>query len=1053
MRSAQLKNVLSLLLSLGYFTLSQGIFLKLATAQVVPDGTTSTTVDVDGTINNGDRAGSNLFHSFSDFSVPTGDSAFFNNAADIVNIFSRVTGGNISNIDGLLRANGSANLFLLNPAGILFGPNARLDIGGSFFSTTADSFLFEDGEFSATDLDNPPLLTINAPIGLNFRDNPGEITVRRDGLGTRTTNDLIDTENALRVSSTSTLGLVGGNLKLEGATLKTDGGRIELGSVTGNEQISFTPIDKGFSLGYEGVENFGDIQLSQTATVDASGLVSGDIQVRGNNITLTEGSTINASTLGNVLIQETPGIIYINATDTVILDGVNSDGIFSGIFAQVNSGAIGDGGNVTIDTASLTVSDAARISASTSGEGNAGDLTINASESVSLIDSRINADVNSGATGDGGNVTIDTASLTVSDAARISASTSGEGNAGDLTINASESVSLIDSRINADVNSGATGDGGNVTIDTASLTVSDGAFITASTGGEGDAGDLVITASELIEATGGRSRIYGGIFANTGFSATGNSGNITIDTASLTVSDGARIEAANFARIEGSNFGEGNGGNITINASESVSLSGAESLSSIGVASDGDFFPSGIFAQVGSGIIDPVGPRGTGNAGNITIDTASLTVTDGAEISAINYGEGDASDITITASESVSLSGERSNGSPSGISAQVDPRAIGNVGNVTIDTSSLTVTDGAQISASTFGEGNAGSVEITASDTIAIDGVTENNRSGILANAFISNGNSGNINVLADEITIDDGATIEAGNIDSFGDSNPGTGEPGNINIQANSLSLTNEARISAATQSETGDTAKITLQLSEDLTLKDNSFISARAFNKAYGGIIEIDSRFIVAFPSEGNGNDIIATAERGFGGNIQIISQGIFNLQEGTAIDENGNFIPNHRNDIDVSGEYNFIQLATDINKTEIAESLEVFNVDRLIAKNLCQRGDKSEFIVTGKGGMAPSPSEPRDGEISEVDLVEPAPFVEDREVEERGETPLEDQQTSEETSEETSEDSPLPVEEIVQAQGWIINEQGKVRLVAYKTDPNSYPTEPKNDQICNQ
>ncbi len=990
-----MKNVLSLLLSLGYFTLSQGIFLKLATAQVVPDGTTSTTVDVDGTINNGDRAGSNLFHSFSDFSVPTGDSAFFNNAADIVNIFSRVTGGNISNIDGLLRANGSANLFLLNPAGILFGPNARLDIGGSFFSTTADSFLFEDGEFSATDLDNPPLLTINAPIGLNFRDNPGEITVRRDGLGTRTTNDLIDTENALRVSSTSTLGLVGGNLKLEGATLKTDGGRIELGSVTGNEQISFTPIDKGFSLGYEGVENFGDIQLSQTATVDASGLVSGDIQVRGNNITLTEGSTINASTLGNVLIQETPGIIYINATDTVILDGVNSDGIFSGIFAQVNSGAIGDGGNVTIDTASLTVSDAARISASTSGEGNAGDLTINASESVSLIDSRINADVNSG----------------------------------------------------------ATGDGGNVTIDTASLTVSDGAFITASTGGEGDAGDLVITASELIEATGGRSRIYGGIFANTGFSATGNSGNITIDTASLTVSDGARIEAANFARIEGSNFGEGNGGNITINASESVSLSGAESLSSIGVASDGDFFPSGIFAQVGSGIIDPVGPRGTGNAGNITIDTASLTVTDGAEISAINYGEGDASDITITASESVSLSGERSNGSPSGISAQVDPRAIGNVGNVTIDTSSLTVTDGAQISASTFGEGNAGSVEITASDTIAIDGVTENNRSGILANAFISNGNSGNINVLADEITIDDGATIEAGNIDSFGDSNPGTGEPGNINIQANSLSLTNEARISAATQSETGDTAKITLQLSEDLTLKDNSFISARAFNKAYGGIIEIDSRFIVAFPSEGNGNDIIATAERGFGGNIQIISQGIFNLQEGTAIDENGNFIPNHRNDIDVSGEYNFIQLATDINKTEIAESLEVFNVDRLIAKNLCQRGDKSEFIVTGKGGMAPSPSEPRDGEISEVDLVEPAPFVEDREVEERGETPLEDQQTSEETSEETSEDSPLPVEEIVQAQGWIINEQGKVRLVAYKTDPNSYPTEPKNDQICNQ
>jgi filamentous hemagglutinin family protein len=103
-----------------------------ATAQVTPDGTTSTTVNADGNnfeINDGDRAGGNLFHSFRDFSVRNGGEAFFNNANDIVNIFSRVTGGNISNIDGLLRANGGANLFLINPAGIIFGNNARLDIG------------------------------------------------------------------------------------------------------------------------------------------------------------------------------------------------------------------------------------------------------------------------------------------------------------------------------------------------------------------------------------------------------------------------------------------------------------------------------------------------------------------------------------------------------------------------------------------------------------------------------------------------------------------------------------------------------------------------------------------------------------------------------------------------------------------------------------------------------------------------------------------------------------------------------------------------------------
>jgi filamentous hemagglutinin family protein len=144
-----------------------GCLIPLSTqAQVTPDGTTSTTVNQDGnnfTIEEGDRVGDNLFHSFNEFSVPTSGSAAFNNAGDIANIFSRVTGSSISSIDGLLSANGAANLFLINPNGIIFGENASLNLGGSFFASTADSLLFEgDTEFSAYNPQAPPLFSTSA---------------------------------------------------------------------------------------------------------------------------------------------------------------------------------------------------------------------------------------------------------------------------------------------------------------------------------------------------------------------------------------------------------------------------------------------------------------------------------------------------------------------------------------------------------------------------------------------------------------------------------------------------------------------------------------------------------------------------------------------------------------------------------------------------------------------------------------------------------------------------------------------------------------------------
>jgi filamentous hemagglutinin family protein len=150
--------------------------------QITPDGTLPTEVNTNGNtmeITGGGRAGNNLFHSFSDFNVPNGMEAYFNNADSIQNIINRVTGGNLSNIDGLIRANGAANLILINPAGIIFGPNARIDIGGAFVGSTANSVIFSDGtEFSALDTSVNPILTINVPVGMQWGSlvPPGSIT-------------------------------------------------------------------------------------------------------------------------------------------------------------------------------------------------------------------------------------------------------------------------------------------------------------------------------------------------------------------------------------------------------------------------------------------------------------------------------------------------------------------------------------------------------------------------------------------------------------------------------------------------------------------------------------------------------------------------------------------------------------------------------------------------------------------------------------------------------------------------------------------------------------
>ena len=464
---------------------------------------------------------------------------------------------------------------------------------------------------------------------------------------------------------------------------------------------------------------------------------------------------------------------------------------------------------------------------------------------------------------------------------------------------------------------------------------------------------------------------------------------------------------------------------------------------------------SAIFSLVDEGAI--------GKGGDINITTNDLSLTQGGLLNASTFGQEDAGAITINASGTISIDGENQMGGKSGIFSTVEESAVGNAGVIDINTSSLFVANKAEILAQTRGEGRLGTLEINAAELVEVRGLESGlfNRNG-------GTGDPGTVTITTPELRIIDNSQIGANNFIEIGfqikplkdDSgkeilnrngapitrvvpiiNPseGSGNAGKLEVKADSLQLENGGRIVA--ESAGGDGGNINLK-SNLLSFRNGSNVSATAGlenTPGSGGNINIDSTLIVAFPNQNN--DITANASEGNGGNINITTEGIFGL--GVRPDNP------QTNDIDASGIVDgvvtIITPNTDITQELEQLSSEVVDLDRLIAKNLCQRGDKSEFIITGKGGMAPSPSEPRDGEISEVDLVEPAPFVEDWEVEERSESSLEVQQAS--------EDNPLPEEEIVQAQGWIINEQGKVRLVAYKTDPNTSSTQPTDTEVCHQ
>lgn len=620
-------------------------------------------------ITGGTTVGTNLFHSFAQFSIFTGQTAYFNHATNIQNILSRVTGGQISTIDGTIRANGRTNLFLINPNGIIFGQNAQLRLGGSFVGTTAHSLKLSDGsEFSAINPQAPSLLAINLPIGLQM-GTPAAIVVQGNG-----SNLQFDSRNSaiirdyrsvgLQVAPGQTLSLVGGDIALEGGNLTAEGGRIELWSVT-NGLLGIINNNGKLAITKEQTRQFADIRLTSAASVDASGNSGGAIQVQGRRISLLDGAAILATTLGT---GDGRGIT-VGASESVAALGFSQNWLFpSSISTTSAAGTSNKAGDIAIATPSLLVGNGGRLASTTLGAGNAGNMTVTAS-SVATFGTLNNLNASglftattSGSTGNAGDLTIETQRLRLTDGAQILATTTGAGNGGNLTIRATEAVEVmgfaefrnpalptasikVGSTIASSVTRrGVTGNAGNLTIETGRLTVQGGGQIVTATYGLGKGADLTVRATdsvELIGTSGTNPPAISSLSALAGSNSTGNAGNLTIETPQLTIRDGATATVTNLAQT-------GTAGDLKVNA-DSINLLGGGSLDAQTAAGDrGNITINSQNILLRNNSRITTNAQRTATGGNITINTSTLLGAENSDITA-NAQKGAGGRISITA--------------------------------------------------------------------------------------------------------------------------------------------------------------------------------------------------------------------------------------------------------------------------------------------------------------------------------------------------------------------------------------------------------------------
>lgn len=838
---------------------SSGLNTHVSTPIDLPNGKVQH--DITGGIRPGN--GTNLFHSFGEFNIPTNHTANFLNDSAIAtsNILGRVTGDNPSSIFGTIQTTGfgNANLFLMNPSGIVFGPNASLNVGGSVTFTTANYLRLAEidgtaGVFHA-DTAVSSILTSTPVTAFGFLSTPAGIAVQ---------------SNRLSVPTNQSISLVGGNqeftysnpdsghpasvpagITISGGQLSARSGQINVTSVASRGEVSAADFMPSSDMAR------GTIRLSQETRVDVSSDSGGTIRIRGGQLLITD-ATLSANTVntdgaslavdinatGDLEIADTRGVPAITAQSTgsgkageIRIVSANLKASTTTVlqssaetFALVDTHASNNGkaGNITIETGNLNVTGPSGLfyflDSGVQADGHGGNATITA-DTINLTGTTISTGAERAAgrlieaSGPSGNLTIDADSLRTSDAHLVTTATASvsetqrggsiELRGKDINLGANTSVSaagtvggeiiIIADRLFTEATQLDTftdvGPGKGIIFKGRILELTDGSTMSTSTFGNGKAGDITITATDhvgLLGITGANPQGElnpSGVFSNSfGFFGQGAAGNIVVTTPKLTLNEG---------RINTSTASSGQGGDVTIDAGI-IEMFG-EFPNTFG----SDFFfairnihPSGIFTQtVGSEFC--TGP--CGDAGHISLTTNTLSMGNGSQLNSGTTNSGRGGNITVRSTRAMDLSGTLTDGSPVGIfshsiGTSLDSETGGNISLTARQ--SISVRDGAAVSASSAGPGDAGNISIDAGQQLNMEHskiTTEANQS-----------KAGNINIQAIDLV-----RLVNGEISTSVRSGAGSG--GNITIDPNVVSLQNNSTIFAQAMQGSGGNITIT--------------------------------------------------------------------------------------------------------------------------------------------------------------------------------------------------------------------------------------------------